>query len=177
MLTADSVSISNLGDVIAGDPEVRQARNIAEAARARLAASVANPEDGLDLADARAMLDALADATLLAADAEDRVLKHYGLLTEAEADKRAAKRRPAPTRPAQPLAPQRAERSAAKPAPQPPWPLQLQEWQPKPGADEKTSAGPAGVGELVPRTWLMVAALATALAFALALAASLTRRS
>lgn len=39
------------------------------------------------------MLDALRDARALAADAEDRVLLHRGLLTPAAADSRAAERR------------------------------------------------------------------------------------
>lgn len=94
MLTAGSALVSDLGDAIARDPEVRQARMIAEAARKRLIACMAHPEDGIDVAEARGMFDALMNAQLLAKDAEDRVLLHRGLLTQAEVKKRTAKRHP-----------------------------------------------------------------------------------
>ena len=94
MLTAGGTLANDLGDAIARDPEVRQARTIAEAARSRLAASVSHPEKGVDLLEAQQMLDALRNAQALAADAEDRVLVHRGLLTSAAADRRAALRRP-----------------------------------------------------------------------------------
>ena len=98
MLTARDTLFSDLRDAVARDPEVRQARMIAEAARTRLAACVSSQEDGIDLAEAQGMLDALRNAGVLAADAEDRVLLHHGLLTAAEADRRAVKRRPAAAR-------------------------------------------------------------------------------
>jgi glyoxylase-like metal-dependent hydrolase (beta-lactamase superfamily II) len=89
---------SDLGDAIAHDPEVRQARMIADAARSRLLACMTGPQDEVDLAEAQGMLDALRNAQVLAEDAEDRVLMHHGLLTTAEADERAAHRRPAVVR-------------------------------------------------------------------------------
>lgn len=95
MLTAGGALASDLGDAIERDPEVRQARTIAEAARTRLMACVSRPEDRIDLAEAQRMLNALRDARTLVADAEDRVLVHRGLLAPAEADRRAATRRPA----------------------------------------------------------------------------------
>ncbi len=117
MLTAGGTLVNDLGDAIARDPEVRQAQTIAEVARTRLAACVSSPGDGMDLTEAQQMLDALLSARVLAGDAEDRVLLHRGLLTSAEADKRAAGRRPSSTRgetparggaPAQAVAPARA---------------------------------------------------------------------
>lgn len=103
---------NDLGDAIARDPEVRQARTIAEAARSRLVASVSRPEDGVDLMEAQQMLDALRNAQALAGDAEDRVLVHRGLLTSAEADKRAARRRPCAVRSEAPVRPVAAGRPA-----------------------------------------------------------------
>ncbi|HXT87639.1 MAG TPA: hypothetical protein VN714_00100 [Trebonia sp.] len=97
MLTAGGTLVNDHGDAIARDPEVREARTIAEAARTRLVSCVSRPEDGIDLTEAQRMLDALRDAQDLAGDAEDRVLVHRGLLTSAEASKRAAGRRPAAT--------------------------------------------------------------------------------
>jgi hypothetical protein len=90
--------VSDLGDAIAGDPEVRQARMIADVARTRLLACMTGSQDGIDLVEAQGMLDALRNAQTLAGDAEDRVLVHRGLLTSAEADQRAAHRRPAVVR-------------------------------------------------------------------------------
>ena len=78
-----------------GDPEVRQARRIADAARSRLVGCVAGPQEVVDLAETQRMLDKLKEAQALAEDAEDRVLVHRGLLTPAEAERRAAARRPA----------------------------------------------------------------------------------
>jgi hypothetical protein len=75
------------------DPEVRQARKIADAARSRLVGCVAGPE--VDVEETQRMLDKLREAQALAEDAEDRVLVHRGLLTPAEAERRAAARRPA----------------------------------------------------------------------------------
>ena len=98
MLTAGSALVSDLGDAIARDPEVRQARMIADAARTRLLECMAGTQEGIDLVEAQGMLDALRNAQTLAGDAEDRVLVHRGLLTSAEADQRAAHRRPAAAR-------------------------------------------------------------------------------
>lgn len=84
-------------DPLDSDPEVRQARCTAQAARARLAACVALPR--VDLGEAQRMLDVLRRAEELLADAEDRVLVHHGLLTPADADQRAAARRPTPAAP------------------------------------------------------------------------------
>jgi hypothetical protein len=77
------------------DPEVRQARRIADAARSRLIGCVAGPEEVVDLAETQRVLDKLKEAQALAEDAEDGVLVHRGLLTPAEAERRAAARRPA----------------------------------------------------------------------------------
>jgi hypothetical protein len=87
--------VSDAGDAIACDPEVRQARMIADAARTRLLACMASSDGVVDLVEAQGMLDALRNARALAEDAEDRVLVHRGLLTPAEADRRSAGRRPA----------------------------------------------------------------------------------
>jgi len=111
--------VNEVGDAIARDPEVRQARTIAEAARTRLVACVSRPEDGLDVTEAQQMLDALRNARALTGDAEDRVLVHRGLLTSAEAAERAALRRPCAARdrmPAWAVAPRRRGRrvSAAR---------------------------------------------------------------
>jgi hypothetical protein len=76
------------------DPEVRQARRIADAARSRLVGCVAGPEEVVDLAETQRVLDKLKEAQALAEDAEDGVLVHQGLLTPAEAERRAAARRP-----------------------------------------------------------------------------------
>ena len=77
------------------DPEVRQARKIADAARSRLVGYIAGPQDVVDLAETQRMLDKLKQAQALAEDAEDRVMVHRGLLTPAEAEQRAAARRTA----------------------------------------------------------------------------------
>jgi len=86
--------IGGADDPLQSDPEVRQARSTAQAARSRLTACVVGPQG--DLAEAQRMLDALRRAEALAADAEDRVLVRNGLLTSADADRRAAARNPAP---------------------------------------------------------------------------------
>jgi hypothetical protein len=98
VLTAGSALVSDLGDAIARDPEVRQARMIADAARTRLLECMAGTQEGIDLVEAQGMLDALRNAQTHAEDAEDRVLVHHGLLTFAEADQRAAHRRPVTAR-------------------------------------------------------------------------------
>jgi hypothetical protein len=95
VLTAEDALIGDLGDAVQRDLEVRQARMIADAARSRLLACVTGPQDVIDLAEAQRMLDAFRNAHAHAGDAEDRVLLHRGLLTLAEADRRAARRRPA----------------------------------------------------------------------------------
>jgi len=84
--------ISDLGDAIAHDPEVRQARRIADAARTRLLACMTGSQDVIDPAEAQRMLDAFRNAQAHAEEAEDRVLVHRGLLTSAEAGRRAALR-------------------------------------------------------------------------------------
>jgi hypothetical protein len=84
--------ISDLGDAIAHDPEVRQARRIADAARTRLVACMTGAQDVIDPAEAQRMLDAFRNAHAHAEEAEDRVLVHRGLLTSAEAGRRAALR-------------------------------------------------------------------------------------
>lgn len=82
-------------DTVRLDPEVQQARKIAEAARARLLECV-GADDGDTLAEAQQMLDALRKATVLAADAEDRARVHLGLLSQSEADRRTMARHPSP---------------------------------------------------------------------------------
>lgn len=73
------------------DPEVEQARKIAAVAKTRLLECV-DVGDAETLAEAQRMLDALRKATALATDAEDRARVHLGLLTQAEADRRAKAR-------------------------------------------------------------------------------------
>jgi hypothetical protein len=90
--------IGDLGDAIEHDPEVRQARRIADAARKRLVGCMTGTQDGIDPAEAQRMLDAFRGALVHAEDAEDRVLLHRGLLTSVEAGRRAARRRPVTTR-------------------------------------------------------------------------------
>jgi hypothetical protein len=82
-------------EAVRRDPEVQQAWKIAEVARARLLDSV-GVGDAEALAEAQRMLDALRKATVLAADAEDRARVHVGLLSQAEADRRAAERHTPP---------------------------------------------------------------------------------
>jgi hypothetical protein len=95
VLTAGDALVSDLGDTIAHDPEVRQTRMIADAARTRLLACLTSSEGTVDVTEAQGMLDALGNAQVLTEDAEDRVLMHHGLLTSAETERRAACRRPA----------------------------------------------------------------------------------
>ena len=94
MLRAGDALFSDLGDVIEDDPEVRLARRIADAARARLVACMADSQDVIDLAEAQRMLDAFRNAQAHAEEAQDQVLVHRGLLTSVEAGRRAAGRRP-----------------------------------------------------------------------------------
>ena len=98
MLRAGDALISDLGDAIEHDPEVRQARRIADVARTRLVACMTGSQDVVDLAEAQRMLDAFRNAVAHAEEAEDLVLVHRGLLTSAEADQRAARRRPVTSR-------------------------------------------------------------------------------
>jgi hypothetical protein len=84
----------DLGDAIEHDPEVRQARRIADAARKRLVVCMTGSQDAIDPTEAQRMLDAFRGAVAHAEDAEDRVLLHRGLLTSVEAGRRAAHRRP-----------------------------------------------------------------------------------
>jgi hypothetical protein len=85
-------------EAVRRDPEVQQAWKIAEVARARLLESV-DVGDAEALAEAQRMLDALRKATDLAADAEDRARVHVGLLSQAEADRRATGRHTPPSDP------------------------------------------------------------------------------
>jgi hypothetical protein len=93
LLTENDVNRSPDG-AVGRDPEVRQARRIADAARSRLVGCIAGPQEVVDLAETQRVLDKLKEAQALAEDAEDRVLVHQGLLTPAEAERRAAARRP-----------------------------------------------------------------------------------
>ncbi len=94
MLRAGDALISDLGNAIDRDPEVLQARRIADAARTRLVACMTGSRDGIDPAEAQRMLDAFRSALAHAEEAEDQVLVHRGLLTSVEAAQRAARRRP-----------------------------------------------------------------------------------
>jgi hypothetical protein len=94
LLTENDVNRSPDG-AVGRDPVVRQARRIADAARSRLVGCIAGPQEAVDLAETQRVLDKLKEAQALAEDAEDRVLVHQGLLTPAEAERRAAARRPA----------------------------------------------------------------------------------
>jgi hypothetical protein len=82
-------------DVVRQDPEVHQARMIADAARSRLLTCIAGPEEVVDMVQTQRIFDMLREAQALVGDAEERVLVHRGLLTPAEAERRAAARRPA----------------------------------------------------------------------------------
>jgi hypothetical protein len=84
--------MGDLEEAVGRDPQVQQARRVAEAARNRVLACLAG-DGGADLAEAQRMMDALRKATLLAEDAEDQVRVHAGLLTRDEASRRAAARR------------------------------------------------------------------------------------
>ena len=98
MLSAGDALVCDLGDAIERDPEVRQARRIADAARKRLVVCMTGSQDVIDPAEAQRMLDAFRNAVAHAEDAEDRVLLHRGLLTSVEAGRRAAGRRPVSSR-------------------------------------------------------------------------------
>jgi hypothetical protein len=87
--------MGDLEEAVGRDPQVQQARKIAEAARTRLLACVADAGHDADLAEAQRMMDALRKATILAEDAEDQVQVDAGLLTRDEANRRAAARRAA----------------------------------------------------------------------------------
>jgi hypothetical protein len=101
-LLAEDVVMGEQEEAVRRDPEVQQAWKIAEVARARLLESV-DVGDAEALAEAQRMLDALRKATNLAADAEDRARVHVGLLSQAEADRRATERHTPPNeRPAHP---------------------------------------------------------------------------
>jgi hypothetical protein len=95
VLLAEKDLVGGPEDVVRQDPEVRQARKIADAARSRLLACIAGPEEVVDMVQAQRIFDMLWEAQALVDDAEDRVLVHRGLLTPAEAERRAAARRPA----------------------------------------------------------------------------------
>jgi hypothetical protein len=110
VLRAGGALMSDFDDAIEHDPEVRQARRIADVARARLVACMTDSPDMIDLAEAQRMLDAFRNALAHAEEAGDQVLVHRGLLTPAEAGRRAAHRRPATGRADRPA---RAAQSAA----------------------------------------------------------------
>lgn len=114
MLKTGDALTRDLGDAIERDPEVRQARTIANAARKRLVACMAGSQDGIDPAEAQRMLDAFRSATVHAEDAEDRVLMHRGLLTSVEAGRRAERRRPGATRAARPPRPDPRDRRVGR---------------------------------------------------------------
>ena len=92
---AEDVVMGEQEEAVRRDPEVQQARKIADVARARLLECV-DVGDAETLAEAQQMLDALRKATVLAADAEDRARVHVGLITQAEADRRADERHTPP---------------------------------------------------------------------------------
>jgi hypothetical protein len=95
VLLAEKDLVGGPEDVVRQDPEVRQARKIADAARSRLLACIAGPEEVVDMVQTQRIFDMLWEAQALVEDAEDRVLVHRGLLIPAEAERRAAARRPA----------------------------------------------------------------------------------
>jgi hypothetical protein len=95
VLLAEKDLVGDPHDVVREDPEVRQARKIADAARSRLLTCIAGPEEVVDMVQTRRIFDMLGEAQALVEDAEDRVLVHRGLLTPAEAEQRTAPRRPA----------------------------------------------------------------------------------
>jgi hypothetical protein len=98
VLRVGDALVGDLGDAIEQDPDVLQARRIADVARTRLVACMAGSQDVIDLAEAQRMLDAFRNAVSYAEDAEDRVLVHRGLLSNDEAGRRAARRRPVTVR-------------------------------------------------------------------------------
>src|ERR1700733_12893391 len=106
--------MGDLGDAIEHDPEVRQARSIADAARKRLVACMTGSQEVIDPAEAQRMLDAFRGAVVHAEDAEDRVLLHRGLLTSVEAGQRAAGPRPGPAEPGEPARTVRGVRRARR---------------------------------------------------------------
>jgi hypothetical protein len=104
-------------DVVRQDPEVHQARMIADAARSRLLTCIAGPEEVVDMVQTQRIFDMLREAQALVGDAEERVLVHHGLLTPAEAERRAAARRPAaPSASAGPALQRAQDQAGAGPA-------------------------------------------------------------
>ena len=95
MLLAEKDLVGGADDMVGQDPEVRQARKIADAARSRLLSCIAGSGETVDMVQAQWIFDMLWEAQALIEDAEDRVLVHRGLLTPAEAARRGAARRPA----------------------------------------------------------------------------------
>jgi hypothetical protein len=95
VLLAEKDLVGGADDMVDQDPEVRQARAIADAARSRLLSCVAGSGEAVDMLQAQRTFDMLWEAQALVEDAEDRVLVHRGLLTPAESERRAAARRPA----------------------------------------------------------------------------------
>jgi hypothetical protein len=117
VLLAEKDLIGGPDDLVRQDPEVRQARKIADAARSRLLTCIAGPEDVVDMVQTQRFFDMLWEAQELVEDAEDRVLVHRGLLTPAEAERRAAGRRPAAPNLSALLALQRAQDPAGAAGP------------------------------------------------------------
>jgi hypothetical protein len=109
VLLAEKDLIGGPDDLVRQDPEVRQARKIVDAARSRLLTCIAGPEDVVDMVQTQRFFDMLWEAQELVEDAEDRVLVHRGLLTPAEAERRAVDRRPAAPNLSALLALQRAQ--------------------------------------------------------------------
>jgi hypothetical protein len=117
VLLAEKDLIGGPDDLVRQDAEVRQARKIADAARSRLLTCIAGPEDVVDMVQTQRFFDMLWEAQELVEDAEDRVLVHRGLLTPAEAERRAAGRRPAAPNISALLALQRAQDPAGAAGP------------------------------------------------------------
>ena len=79
--------VSDAGDAIACDPEVRQARMIADAARTRLLACMASSDGVVDLVEAQGMLDALRNARALAEyGVEPRHLRAFRSAADRQSD-------------------------------------------------------------------------------------------
>jgi hypothetical protein len=93
VVVANEGGSSDLGDAAQSDPEVRVTQVLAVAARTRLADFVTAAPGILDVEEARRRLDEVRSAQVFAEDAQDRFYVHKGLLTQAEAERRADGRR------------------------------------------------------------------------------------
>jgi hypothetical protein len=102
VLLAEKDLVGVPDDMVRQDPEVQQARKIVDAARSRLLTCIAGAEEVVDMVQTQRIFDMLWEAQELVEDAEDRVLVHRGLLTPAEAERRAARRAAAPNASAPP---------------------------------------------------------------------------